>query len=433
MKTNYIKYIIAIIFLAGTIASSKAQSGQNAYFDAGPDSYIDLGIGSNLACLDTLSTKDKLTITMWIKWENLENPNVGNWANLFTLADSSSGSGENGVFWVQHNSNNTSFEFVIHSSSRSRVSSDTKPENGIWYHLACTYDGSLLNKNMKFYVNGVLENTISQKGDLRDIPPASKLIMGRWASPDNSYRRFNGHLDEVSIWSIALNQSEIIDMMTDPELVTDTNYSAAGLLGYWNFDNLTADDLTACNNNGNNGSYQNVILPIELLYFDAELVNKEIMIRWSTASETNNDYFTVQRSIHGTDWSDVGTEKGAGNSSMILNYVLVDESPNNGINYYRLKQTDYDGKYSYSDIVAITFKNNPGIALFPNPASEFIFLRGIDKEDYMVKLYTTLGEVVFAERNTSVIDIKSMEKGMYLLVITAPDGGDYNSMIVLKH
>ncbi|MBI4647218.1 MAG: hypothetical protein HY738_11690 [Bacteroidia bacterium] len=93
--------------------------------------------------------------------------------------------------------------------------------------------------------------------------------------------------------------------------------------------------------------------PIELLNFNGACYDKKIVLNWSTASETNNDYFFVERSEDELEFSSIGIISGAGNSNNILTYHFVDESPFSGISYYRLKQTDYDGAYSYSGVVAV--------------------------------------------------------------------------------
>lgn len=103
-----------------------------------------------------------------------------------------------------------------------------------------------------------------------------------------------------------------------------------------------------------------VNLPIELLYFKGSLYNSDNILHWSTASEDNNDYFTIEKTKDGIDWEVVDREPGAGNSSNQLYYSFVDENVESIINYYRLKQTDYDGKFKYSDIISIDNRNNRG-------------------------------------------------------------------------
>ncbi|QHT70707.1 T9SS type A sorting domain-containing protein [Rhodocytophaga rosea] len=94
-------------------------------------------------------------------------------------------------------------------------------------------------------------------------------------------------------------------------------------------------------------------LPIELLYFKANLVSKEVQFSWATAKEVNNDYFTIEKSADGIHFDIFIEVDGAGNSQEIRKYSAIDASPYNGVTYYRLKQTDLDNKFEYSKTIAI--------------------------------------------------------------------------------
>lgn len=95
-------------------------------------------------------------------------------------------------------------------------------------------------------------------------------------------------------------------------------------------------------------------LPIELIQFDAQLNPKnQVDLLWITATEINNDYFTVERSIDANNFEPVKELDGAGNSTQLIYYQTKDEHPYKGLSYYRLKQTDFDGNYTYSQIISI--------------------------------------------------------------------------------
>ncbi len=97
-------------------------------------------------------------------------------------------------------------------------------------------------------------------------------------------------------------------------------------------------------------------LPIELSDFEVQAVADEIQISWTTASEENNDYFTLERSTDGLDFEEIYYEAGAGNSDVSLSYSYTDEPTASGIYYYRLKQTDYDGAYTYSETESVNYQ-----------------------------------------------------------------------------
>lgn len=112
-------------------------------------------------------------------------------------------------------------------------------------------------------------------------------------------------------------------------------------------------------------------LPVEILRFDAKRANAVAVLDWATATENNNDYFSVERSADGMHFETLSQIKGAGNSSVEQHYTYTDRSPLGGVNYYRLRQTDYDGKTSYSPIKSVLFDDKAAtLALYPNPVSK---------------------------------------------------------------
>lgn len=98
-------------------------------------------------------------------------------------------------------------------------------------------------------------------------------------------------------------------------------------------------------------------LPVELVEFEVELVDRAVNIHWATLSELNNDYFLVQRSMDGFNWEVIDTVDGANNSSWHIDYSTEDESPFLGMSYYRLKQVDYDGAFSFSELRVVSNGN----------------------------------------------------------------------------
>ena len=119
------------------------------------------------------------------------------------------------------------------------------------------------------------------------------------------------------------------------------------------------------------------VLPIHLIYFNALLNNKHVDLSWATATEINNDHFTVERSTDGIHFTKLLEKPGAGNSTSTLYYSAVDENPLPGVSYFRLKQTDYDGHFSYSAIKSVNIKSGPGNetsieinSVAPNPFSD---------------------------------------------------------------
>jgi hypothetical protein len=112
-------------------------------------------------------------------------------------------------------------------------------------------------------------------------------------------------------------------------------------------------------------------LPIDLLSFDAKAEDKLVLVNWQTATETNNDYFIIERSKDGITSERIGIVQGAGNSNKVLDYEFVDQNPYSGTSYYRLTQVDYDGQSETFDWVAVNriVEDEPSVQIFPNPLS----------------------------------------------------------------
>lgn len=166
-----------------------------------------------------------------------------------------------------------------------------------------------------------------------------------------------------------------------------------------------------------------VILPIELLSFDAQIIGKDVSITWQTNTEINNDYFTVEHSHNLENWQEVAVVKGAGNSSNIINYQLTDYNPYAGTSYYRLKQTDFDNKFEYTSNRAVTFNEmdeNP-LLIYPNPTENTITIKGIAAEIDHISLFNLLGQnlnhqILFNRGDGNVeVDLSNLSSGVYLL------------------
>ena len=163
-----------------------------------------------------------------------------------------------------------------------------------------------------------------------------------------------------------------------------------------------------------------IVLPVELLDFDAECANGLVKIIWTTASEFNNDYFTVEHSKDAVNFQKVAIVKSAGNSNNPINYYLNDKSPFNGTAYYRLKQTDYDGNSKYSEIISVNCINEKGgdIKVYPNPVyNELTIEIAGNSETINFEIINALGIVVHKGFLYEKLTIQTTDfaSGIYLL------------------
>lgn len=174
------------------------------------------------------------------------------------------------------------------------------------------------------------------------------------------------------------------------------------------------------------GTFISLTLPIELVNFTAVPFGNQVQLDWATSSEINNNFFTIDKTKDAKTFKEVVKVDGAGNSNTILHYQAFDDSPYQGTSYYRLKQTDYDGKYKYSKLVAVTFDQNlKGMFLYPNPASQEVTISFYGfTGDVKVQFYNVLGEKVVDEKclidehnQSHVVSLndKNLPKGTYFV------------------
>lgn len=173
-------------------------------------------------------------------------------------------------------------------------------------------------------------------------------------------------------------------------------------------------------------------LPIELISFEAVKVNNEVKLLWQTLSELNNDYYTIERSVDLQNWEFITQVDGAGNSSTTLEYQTWDKMPLEGTSYYRLKQTDFNGEFSYSELKPIHFKIDNELNIFPNPTSGIVYIRS-KKQVLKIEIYSILNQLIYSFNESEKVDLQSLANGNYIIkVITVDNEIEQQKIIVSK-
>jgi hypothetical protein len=186
-------------------------------------------------------------------------------------------------------------------------------------------------------------------------------------------------------------------------------------------------------------------LPIELISFEA-IPNKNIVdLKWVTASESNNDYFTIERSMDGITFEIVDKTKGAGNNTSTLYYATKDYTPYPGTSYYRLRQTDFDGKFTYSKLRTVEFvtDDNHEFAVYPNPsdgqninlsfvakkgAELAVVISGANGNRHFANTINALSE---GQNNYSIHFATKLVTGVYFITVTSGQTV-YNKKLVVN-
>lgn len=208
---------------------------------------------------------------------------------------------------------------------------------------------------------------------------------------------------------------DMTNSSTNQNDAANAAYQAALTLGY------SPSEQTAIITRFTNAGYTIVTtpVPIELIRFDGQISGEQAMLNWSTASEYNNDYFTVEQSSDGQHFSPLAQVKSKGNSNTLVNYQAIDRQPLSGVNYYRLRQTDLSGVATLSKVIALDFSKAGVLNMFPNPATDQITLNHAF-ETGKISIFDATGRLVFTQniaqsttKEGTLINISELSQGVY--------------------
>jgi hypothetical protein len=216
--------------------------------------------------------------------------------------------------------------------------------------------------------------------------------------------------------------------------------------GGWLWGDQVGDKISHCNKyvwsgNGNQnfGPYTwGDYLPVELLYFKAEQKDNEIILKWATASETNNDFFLIERGNSPETFETIAMINGSGNSNIPVYYSYTDKSNESAIVYYRLSQFDYDGTNEQLGIIAVKHGERQQIIpiMFQNPvlSSDIVEIIPLNADSGLIEIFALCGEKVFStafHEETGKIQVSSLRPGMYIIHYVTP-GTNYSAKLIVQ-
>jgi hypothetical protein len=231
----------------------------------------------------------------------------------------------------------------------------------------------------------------------------------------------SGYVDVVTLnfsTTNALGNSSLAWNMTTTSTSTYNNASVFEL-------NNVANDSSVIFQQGTFAGLNTNPLPVTLTNFYAKMVNGSAQLQWSTATEQNNSYFTIERSADGKEFMPLFTKTGFGNSNTKIDYTAYDDNPLDGISYYRLKQTDYNGKsetfYMVSldneDMSSFTIRNislgDNSLVNYVMPANGIVEVRVTSANGIVIKDYRIAAAK--GDNRFSIDNIQSWKPGMYVV------------------
>lgn len=319
-------------------------------------------------------------------------------------------------------------------------------KDSTWYHIAATYDGV----SAKYYLNGCMVAELAQAGDLitNDL---TAVIGGRY--DDREY--WSGNMDEVRIWNVARTQTEIASNMNNLSSPT----TPLSLLAYYKFnaDLINSQGDTTWNGLGNpitptfsteattlvpsTDCSCSAVLPIELLSFTLNCQHTQPTLFFSTITETNNDYFIIEKSTDAYTWHTLTQLKGTGNSNTLHQYNYTDNANDAVINYYRLAQIDIDGTRAthpiiiYNDQCLANNNSATTLQLYPNPASNTITISSKEEVIFKIEITNVLGQPIIETEtmeNNVHLNISQLNAGVYSVKIYTNQTSTQLKLVVTK-
>lgn len=379
----------------------------------------------------TLSTPTTIngTLTLNLGLVNTTSTNLLTLSSTASTTIGSSTSYVNGpMAYVMANNGTSTLKFPIGNGSTWRPVIVTPTHNTT---TAYTYTSELIASPASS-LNLTLPGTINRVSGVRywDISRSSASAGLVSATVELYYSNTNGTDDKVSDYSklTVAKASTGATAWTDVGGTATANSSGSIVSGaITSFSRFSIANLSAGINP----------LPIELIDFTAEASDSQVLLKWITATEKNNDYFTIEKTKDGVAYTEVARIKGSGNSTKKLNYSELDSTPYDGVSYYRLKQTDFDGKFTYSTLKKVDFNKNNKSELtqlvYPNPnEGEVINVDFTTDEDQQViiELHDLSGHTIYSlsmmvdkgNNKHTIYMANKLSKGIYIITTSTTHG-----------
>ena len=286
--------------------------------------------------------------------------------------------------------------------------------------VSVTIDGS-------FKVDGLTSN--NQGSKITVLDDGVLTVDGNINISDSELEIQSGGEASVTGDVSLTNALGVIDVQAGGKLevegnFTDDNFAMALVdpSGFLSVDGtVVSDDLAAnssCFDSSGTLLCGDVSLPIELLSFSCHEQDAALFLLWSTASELNNDFFTIERSFDGVDFSQEAIIEGAGNSDVVLNYRYELPNPPIGVSYYRLRQTDFDGTEEVVGLLRNEYIGGGSSAFYPNPTTGVINFGNIATPKLLI--YSALGALIaeapvqFGQQSLDLTAL-GLESGVYFI------------------
>ena len=288
--------------------------------------------------------------------------------------------------------------------------------------------------NLVFHVWGdlIITGTLDVKNNMEfHIYPGGSVVFGNITAANNTTLIIDGGGTATVTGDFTMGTGTDITLNGDLTVEGDVDIGGGTLVGSGDFFYGTCSDQLCADNNM-------VPLPVELLFFRAKSEEDQVILTWSTASELNNDFFTLEKSKNGSDFVKLTEVIGNGTTNLQVDYSFTDPSPYLGLSHYRLSQTDYDGTTEVFPVVSVLFEGNKSFSVGPNPVSgsciklkisemgnhELLELNIIDLQGRLVEKKQLKADS-FGNVDTEIQLQKPLQKGTYVFELSSTQHKEY--------
>ncbi|MBN2728043.1 MAG: T9SS type A sorting domain-containing protein [Bacteroidales bacterium] len=289
-----------------------------------------------------------------------------------------------------------------------------------WYRFEISSSGTV-ELEIQPLGNSDMDFAIYKSSDCNTLGPPVRCSFAAYSSPGKT--------------GLSTSSGDLSEDVSGDQFVAELDVVAGEayfiMINEWNKLNPNSYSLDWTLTNG--AAFDCTILPVGFLDLIAKPSGENVNISWRTASEVNNDYFNVERSYNGDIFEAIATIDGSGNSNEIKRYTYLDENPGEDVIFYRIKQTDFDGAFSYSKVVSVNMLENMDdlLQIYPNPATDAI---SIDADASLLynfyRIYNVAGEVIESgviDQYHKEINTSEYAEGMYYLTL----GGEHKEVFII--
>ena len=413
MKKRFLSFLAITMLIATTIQAQIPTNGLVAYYPFSGNAEDSSGNGNNGTNYGASLTTDRFgNANSAYSFNGINSVIVANNSNSLNFTNGSI------AFWMQTGSTarmqplkkgnfdatGEQFAFLLQNTQvqfGAKYNSSCVAGNG-WYLLNTTNNYSdniwhlitsvVNNSTMYLYIDGKLSGTLIVPNSNSDICNGNLHFGTSW---NNDEAWYEGKMDDIRIYNRALDSAEIQALFHE-------------------------------------GGY---LLPVSIEKISASNNDKSITLNWQTATEVNTINFIIQHSANGNSFTNINTEKAIGSGAN--SYEFTDNSPVNGINYYRLQSVDKDGSSSYSKVVSVNFGDKQTFSIIPNPAKDFAsisFSKSVDKAT--IAVYNITGKQVITQSlngstNTYKLNTQTLKNGLYVIKVKTATG-NYNEKLLIN-